>query len=449
VGQRVLYRTVLSREWGLLASLVLFIAIALIVGVGTSLPVITLLPFFPTQQSVDLSFYGPTIAPFGLLLLLTMAVGPLLGWQHSKYGSLLRLLRWPAILTAVVLFACLLLNITYPLALLFVGAAVFAVATNAAVIRRIWRAGPLRLGGYLCHIGAGLLFVGVIGTVVYKQTASLQLTADAPQTAFGRQFVFRGMVLPPDDELKRTAVQVEVTNPATGSTWVAEAPYYVFPKSGQLVIHPAIERTWWSDLYLEPSQYLPPVQEAPGKLLVQKEIAQQAFGYTVRFEEFVIDRAAMQRGELPTSVGVALEVTAPNGTTSTITPTMAFGNGQEPVGTPVALQDGVTLTLLRADPNSQTATVAFGGVDLGTVPPDDLKPRLFLEVSRKPGITLVWGGIIIGVLGGLLALLRRWREGYGRADAPPVPLRRPAPRRPQPSLQPEGQLLRAEHEVQG
>jgi cytochrome c-type biogenesis protein CcmF len=436
VGRRVLYSAVLSREFGLVTCVVLFLAITLIVGVGTSLPVITLLPFFATQQSLDLSFYGPTVAPFGLLLLLTMAVGPLLGWQRSKYGSLRRTLRLPFILTGVTVLVCLLLNINYPLALLFVAGAVFAASANAVVVAKIWRAGPLKLGGYLCHIGVGLMFVGVIGTTVYKQSAALQLTADVPQTAFGRQFTFRGLVLPPDDELKRTAVQVEVMNPADGTTWVAEAPYYVFEKTGALVIHPDILASWWSDLYLEPSQYLPPAQLEPGVVQIPQGTSAQAFGYTLAFREFAIDRAAMQRGEMPASIGAVLALTAPDGATTTLTPTMRLMAGVQPDGVPLELPGGATITMIGADPNNQAVTLQFGGVDLSRVNPDDLKPRLFAEVSRQPGIKLVWGGISLGVLGGLLAMLRRWRESAPAADIPSAPVSPPilaperAPRQP-------------------
>ncbi|HEY0603733.1 MAG TPA: cytochrome c biogenesis protein CcsA, partial [Herpetosiphonaceae bacterium] len=241
IGRRVLYSSVLSREFALVIGIALLIVIAVITITGTSMPVISMLPLFSSQIIVDLGWYGPTNAPFGLLLLLTMAVGPLLGWQRSKYGSVARLLTGPALLTGVVLFAALLLNITYPVALLFIGAAVFAVATNIAVIRRIWRAGPLKLGGYVSHVGVGLLFVGVVGTSLYKQTASLQLIQDQPQTVFGRQFTFRGVGIPQGDPLRRRAVQIEVTDPQTGSTWLAEAPHYTFAKTGALVSHPAIE----------------------------------------------------------------------------------------------------------------------------------------------------------------------------------------------------------------
>jgi cytochrome c-type biogenesis protein CcmF len=439
IGRRVLYRHVLSREFGLIVCVALFVVIALIVGIGTSMPVISLLPGFERQMSVDLGWYGPTVAPFGLLILLTMAVGPLLGWRRSKYGSLLRVLKWPALLSAVTIVACLLVNIVYPLALLFVGAAVFAGAANAVMITRIWRSGPLKLGGYLCHIGVALLFLGIVGTSLYKQTAALQLVQDAPQSVFGRQFTFRGMAVTPNDPLERNALQIEVTDPANGHTWLAHTPYYEYAKSGQLVTHPDIQSGWWADLYLAPSQFLPPLQLEPGVLLMLKERVQEIGGYTLTFQKFdVPNREAMLRGEGPMIAEAVLQVTAPDGTTTTVKPALKVEGDQPPVSAPIALPGGATANLLQVDPANQIALVQIGGVDLRSVRPDDLKARAFIEVSYEPGIKLVWAGIVLSVLGGLLALVRRWREARPSADVATIPQPLPRPgapvSRPEPAL---------------
>jgi hypothetical protein len=83
------------------------------------------------------------------------------------------------------------------------------------------------------------------------------------------------------------------------------------------------------------------------------------------------------------------------------------------------------------------AVVRVGGVDLSSVSPDDLKARAFVDVSHEPGIRLVWIGIILAVVGGLLAMLRRWKEARLKDDTPaaPSPVRMPGP--PRPVAQPE------------
>ena len=437
IPRRVAYTHVLSRSFGLIISMTLLVAVALIVGIGTSMPVISLLPVFSSQASVDLSFYEPTVGPFGLLLLLSMAVFPLLGWRGSTYGSLLHALKWPAILSGVTVFLCLLLNIIYPVALLLIGGAVFVMSANMVMIRRIWHTGPLKIGGYLAHVGVGLLTIGIVGNAYYKQTAALHLTQNVPQIAFGRQFTFRGMVLPPDDPLKRTALQVEVTDPQTKRTWVTNAPYYVYPKTGQLVIHPGIQSGLWSDLYVAPSQYFPPAQIAPGQVVLDKGAPVSLLGYTLTFQQFDLpNRDAMLRGESPARVNARVAVTAPDGSTAVVTPTVRLAAGQGLQGDPVGLPGGATLTMLTLDPNNQFITVQLGGMDLSKVNPDDLKARAFLDISTEPAIKFAWAGIITAAIGGALALLRRRREGRPTLEPAGDPAPAPMPRRERPVLQP-------------
>jgi cytochrome c-type biogenesis protein CcmF len=436
IGRRVAFLHVISREFALVLSVLLFVVIALVVGIGTSMPVVSMLPVFESRFSLDLSWYGPNVAPFGLLLFLSVAVGPLLGWQRQKYGALRRVLRWPALATVVVVFACLLLNIVYPVALLFIATAVFAIGTNVSVIARIWRAGPLKLGGYLSHVGVSLFLMGAIGTMVYKQTAATQLIQGEPQEVFGRQVTFTDIVLPPGDKLERTAVQLEVVNPEDGSVWVAEAPYYIYDKTSQLVTHPDIQPGWWADLYVAPSQYIPAPQLAPGVVQLEAGQAREVLGYTLTFQQFDIpNREAMMRGEAPAEIFAVVDVTAPDGTTTTVRPVFRVGPDGSPTGEPAPIPGGATLTMQGLDPASRAVQLQFGGVDLSQVDPNDLKARVFVEISVEPGIRLVWAGIIIGLFGGLLALLRRWREARPADALPRVPAAR-RPRQSEPALQP-------------
>lgn len=436
IGRRVAFLHIVSREFGLVLSVLLFIVIALIVGIGTSMPVVSMLPVFENRFSLDLGWYGPNVAPFGLLLFVSMSIGPLLGWQRQRYGSLARTLRWPAIVTAVVVFGCLLLNIVYPVALLFIAAAVFAIGTNLSVILRIWRAGPLKLGGYLSHVGVSLFLVGAIGTMVYKQTAAMQLVQGEPQAVFGRQITFTEVVLPPSDELERTAIQIEVVNPSDGSVWLAEAPYYVYDKTSQLVTHPDIQPGWWADLYVAPSQYLPAPQAAPGLVQLEAGQAREVLGYKLTFQQFDIpNREAMMRGEAPAEVFAVVDVVAPDGTTSTVRPVYRVGPDGAIVGEPTPIPGGATLAMQGLDPASRAVQLQFGGIDLSQVNPNDLKARVFVEISVEPGIRLVWAGIIIGLFGGLLALLRRWREARPADVLPSLPVKR-QPQRVEPAPQP-------------
>jgi cytochrome c-type biogenesis protein CcmF len=187
---------------------------------------------------------------------------------------------------------------------------------------------------------------------------------------------------------------------------------------------------------------LPPSQLEPGVLLMARDQPQQIDGYTLTFQQFELaDREAMMRGAGPITVDMVLNVQAPDGASATAKPRLQVEANKPSVSDPVALPGGATATLLDVDAASQVALVRIDGVDLSTVSPDALKARAFVEVSYEPGIKLVWAGIIIGVVGGLLALLRRWREARPTADvlSPPVP--KPMPHRTPPVFQPEPSVV--------
>jgi cytochrome c-type biogenesis protein CcmF len=57
------------------------------------------------------------------------------------------------------------------------------------------------------------------------------------------------------------------------------------------------------------------------------------------------------------------------------------------------------------DPNQKRVIIRVGGLNLPVDP-----ARAVVTVSVKPGILLVWVGIIVAVLGGLIAVLRRQHE---------------------------------------
>jgi hypothetical protein len=166
------------------------------------------------------------------------------------------------------------------------------------------------------------------------------------------------------------------------------------------------------------------------------ERQQKIANYTLTFQKFELpNREAMMRGEGPMIAEAVIAVVAPDGTTTTVRPALRVEADKPPVSEPVALPGGATAALTQVDAANGIAIVQIGGVDLSTISPDELKARAFLEVSREPGIKLVWAGFIVGVLGGLLALLRRWREARpstGIASAPA-----PARRRDRPVMQPE------------
>jgi cytochrome c-type biogenesis protein CcmF len=77
--------------------------------------------------------------------------------------------------------------------------------------------------------------------------------------------------------------------------------------------------------------------------------------------------------------------------------------------TPVTLPGGQTLGLVEVDPTNRMVLLEGKGAGIDNLPVVPAKG--VITVSVKPLVVLVWAGIVIGVLGGVIALVRRYLEG--------------------------------------
>jgi cytochrome c-type biogenesis protein CcmF len=79
---------------------------------------------------------------------------------------------------------------------------------------------------------------------------------------------------------------------------------------------------------------------------------------------------------------------------------------------PVDLPGGHTASMAAFDPNQKRVIIRVGGLQLPVDP-----ARAVITVSVKPGIVFVWSGIIIAVIGGVIAVIRRQYEA-GQLSVP-------------------------------
>lgn len=95
----------------------------------------------------------------------------------------------------------------------------------------------------------------------------------------------------------------------------------------------------------------------------------------------------------------------------------------DPVGSimdlPAALPGGHQATLAAFDPLQRRVLIRVEGLNLPVDP-----AKAVITLSLKPGVMLVWLGVIIGVTGGLIAVVRRTLEGRGALEGRRVRLPR-------------------------
>jgi cytochrome c-type biogenesis protein CcmF len=436
---RSLSQKLLSRDSFFVLMILGLLVIAAVVGIGTSMPVISAIPgignglqsIFRTAFELDdgtkygsqvftdgrfglvSSFYNATVPPLGLILLALLIIGPLLGWRDANIRHLLRTLRWPALATVVITCAALLLGVRDALPLAYIGLGSFAAGTNLVMIVRTLRSGWLRIGGYMAHIGMAVLLAGVVGSTTYA-TPDQKLVVPQGDTisAYGYAFTFNGWRVTPDG--KGT---LDMTVKRGTMTFQAAPLLYYNPRMGATMATPAIKSDILSDLYISPAEYQPEQNNNSTTLGVDQP---QTIGpYTITFLGFDASEAHSSSA----NVGARLRVVY-QGKETLLTPQIHLvANETDPAKAlqdlPATLPGGHTISLTNFDPVQIQAALLVNGLNLPIEP-----AKAVVVVSRKPGIMLVWLGVCIGVLGGLTALLRRTLEGRAQLSGQPARLPR-------------------------
>jgi cytochrome c-type biogenesis protein CcmF len=287
---------------------------------------------------------------------------------------------------------------------------------------RIVRANLWKIGGYLAHIGVALALVGIIGTNAYKTVERATVYVGQSAQALGYSFQFQGLEQVSDDQY---AVQLVVRR--GGESFLATPKLQ--PTDQGIVRTPYIHKYLTADLYISPGDYVP--AETSATLLdITKGESQQAEGYTFKFVDFARFGHDMQTGSAIT-VGAVLEVSR-DGVTTVITPTMTVDQAQQTIQTPVDLP-GSSLQVVYDGADVDRKIVGLAVYDKNK-PATTTDPSITLEVSREPGINLLWVGLIIIALGTAVAVVRRRIEGrraFLAAEPAMQPVTQPAPPTPQ------------------
>jgi cytochrome c-type biogenesis protein CcmF len=386
-----IYEKYISRDFAMLLTVLVVLVMATVVLVGTSTPLVT-------KAGLRPDFYNATSSPLALVLAIILCFCPLLAWHESDPGKLARGVAVPGLIGFSALIIALLLGVTQPVALSVVGFGFFAAALNVAMIVRIYKAGIWKLGGYVAHVGVGLILVGIVGSAAYSQTEQLLLNEGQTGQALGYTFTFDGLVSAEGSD--RAVLKL---NGSQGSERFVAEPVMIASRDG-IVRNPYIQRHWNEDIYISPGDYTP--EEAGGSTaqLVKGETSQVGdYAMTfLRFETGAHDQTSA------TTVSAVLQVTGTKGG-GIISPTISAGaNGLQP-GPQVKLPGSeVTVLLSALDASGGQITLTFEGL------PGVMKlatpASASFEISRKPAINLLWLGTILLMVGTAIAVQRRRLE---------------------------------------
>jgi cytochrome c-type biogenesis protein CcmF len=397
----------LSRGTFMVLATITLLVSGLVITLGTSAPLLTRV--MANQGQVGPSFYNRVNLPIALLVALLLSFVPYLTWRGNEPKEVLRKMMWPGLFSLAATIGAAVWQIREPFHLLFVLLASLAMAANLQKTLIKMRAGGLQAaGGYLSHVGVGVILLGVLASSAYDQSTKVTLEQGVAKKVDGMTLTFTRYI--PRRGREKDSMEVQVVQPG-------KKPFFVYPKmfmnerTRQVMVNPDIAKTMLQDLYVSPIDFDP----GQPRLQLAKGESGQVGRTSVKFVRFDLEAegnamAQMAKGGLVT-IGAVVEVKQPDGEIATVRPLYRLNPATSQVETPpMPLPGGGAIVVSGINASNGAVQLELVGVSNPA--------RLSIDVTRKPLINLVWYGLYIVLLGGAIATVQRLRQAMKRDQIP-------------------------------
>ncbi len=449
---------VMSREFMIFTGALVLCAIATVVLLGTSTPIVGRI-FRDSPSGVPIEFYNRWTLPMAVILALLVGVGQLFWWTKMSIDTLNRLVARPLVLAVLSTAAVLILtpfaeqtahsaqvaaqavggtlleaglgaglvDMWYHygpgmLLLLLVFAAFFALYGNGFVLWRIGKGNIKLAGGAITHVGLALALFGIV-------TSSGLNDPIVPESHQGRRENFvvdRGQTVSVDGY----AVSYEGTettdegytayrlnfNDGKGHAFQVKPVVYKSRKE-QWIQHPDIKTYAEKDIYVSvaPKAMFEQPDDASasdGRLQLQlrkgesSSIADNKF--EIAFDSFVLDVDSTnghgQNSEISVSAKLRVKDVA-SGEEEVIEPVYVITANRQQRYMPASIDRwGMTVSFVGMNVDDGAVHLIVDG--LGGAPED----WIVVQAYQKPLINLLWMGIFMMAGGFLLSIYRRVSE---------------------------------------
>jgi cytochrome c-type biogenesis protein CcmF len=390
----------LSRGMLMVLAAITLLVSTLVILAGTSAPILT--RFMENPGQVGPSFYNRVNLPIAILIALLLSAVPYVSWKGNPPGEILRKMIGPLAFAVVLAVSAAFWAVREPLHLLFVFLAGLALATNLHKTILKYRANGLRgAGGYLAHVGVGIILLGIIASSGYDESTKVTLELGKPRQMGESTLTFTRFI--PRVGREKEGMEILVQKPGR-KDFIVRPRLFLNDRTRQVMVNPDIRSTMYQDYYVSPIEIDP--GEA-GTIDLAQGREDRLGDRQVRFDGFELQAeggnamAAMAAGR-PITIVTKVTVTR-DGKTETVQPVYRFNPATGEVDNPMtSLASGGTVLVAGIVPMNQTVRLQIN------------EPRLSIDVTRKPLIKLVWYGFYVVLFGGLIALAHRFREARVR-----------------------------------
>ncbi|HLJ57048.1 MAG TPA: cytochrome c biogenesis protein CcsA [Chthonomonadaceae bacterium] len=463
--------TLLSRDFAFFLAVILMLVACAVVTFGTTWPLF-LSWTHRAPSALKPTFYNRAMLPLSMVGALLMGIVPWLAYRKTSSETFLKKMLVPWFVMLAFGFVMLFLVMGWQRDLqaaahlddvawiekthAWISPAVQRVAvmalaslgflaalSNAMLAFRVFRSRkPLSAGGWVAHVGIGLMMIGIIVSNTFERTKQIDVREGAgPSEAFGYKFDFERFTgksspaFPLHPDLDGTnAAEIRVTPPASdmvsgpdGSrTYLTKPRWFVYNMAHassedalQRIRWPHINKYWDHDLYVG---YADDPWFAYGVVDLTKGQPATAGPYT-----FFYAGSEPQADTDGARVLVAtLAVKGPDGKILTLHPSLRMTPSSDGAGIEFTHVNSAVPQL--ADENGNPGVVMLNqkkmSASSGQVEVEFSLPQakgiwvVPLEITYKPWINLVWIGVIVMGIGVLIAMIRRALEARLVADGP-------------------------------
>ena len=396
---------VLSRGFFMVMGTIVVAVSTVVIAIGTSSPLLT--RFMENPGQVGPEFYNRIHMPLALALAALLIPLPFLAWKDTPLAKLLRKLVPSLILAALITGFAAWSGVEEIFALLLVFLASAALAANLHKVVDMMRSSQLKkAGGYLAHVGVGVMLLGVLASSAYDQSTKITLEQGVPARV-GEDLTLTFNRFIPREGRQKERMEVEVVSD-DGLRYLSYPKLFINDRTRQLMANPHIHTTAVRDLYISPIQYEP--GSPPGidhRLSLERGESGSVGDFEVRFVDFDLTAAGSNpqtqfatNGQV--TIGATLEIRRNGETTANLTPLYRFSQNGRIETPPMNLPDGGAIAMTGINPTSGQIQLDIVGIEAAPK-----LAKLSLDVTRKPLIQLVWFGLYIVLAGGMLAVLQR------------------------------------------
>jgi cytochrome c-type biogenesis protein CcmF len=396
--------SLLSRELALFTAMIVLIASAIIVFVGTSAPIF--------GQSVDTFFYNEMHLPLAIIIMFLNGLSLLIKWKRSSTNEVSKKSTYYIIGAVVFTILLIIFAGVSDIMIIFLALATsFSLIVNLDIAVKIVKGNMKMLGAYVAHIGIALFILGVIGSAVYSDQIDIDLVKNTPMDAFGYEMTFTEIY--PIENNTKWAFSVEVKK---GNSEHKMSPVmYMSDFNNSLVREPAILSLLTKDIYLSPIGYdegKQNQQTSHNHVALQKGNSTEFDGAKITFVRFNLGAETMEAmsegGDF--QMGAVLEIEKDGKKIETELQRKVTGGEVE--FTSFESEDlnlKIGLENLTAG-NVEISLSSFDDKGTTGVHTTEKNEILTVTASIKPFINLVWAGVAIMVLGFVISTIRRLKE---------------------------------------